>query len=345
MKTGSILDADMATVTQWLRAGWSWWVGELAELIPPTWRGRTRRRRPVARLRGNGDLMVHPPDGTVARADAAHVRRADLMISAQQCLEREIQLPAMRMSDVRDYVELERDRLFPLGGPALLCDAAIVAPAQTGGQQTVRIGAIRREEAETLIARASAAGIEPLGIAVCDDAHPDQARYDFARALRREGSLPQPSRQREIWWTLVAALFVLNVSVLIWRDQQSVASLQALVDAQQPAVAVSRAIASRNARAERMAAQTVARRAASRPLDDLALATALVPTTAWVQRYDWDGRTLELAGYDSGDSDLLAALRRAPRFANARANSGDIQADIPIGRPFGIVIDLGGGGR
>jgi PAS domain-containing protein len=247
-------------------------------------------------------------------------------------------LPAMNAGDLRGYLELERERLFPLPGATLLCDAAIVSPAPQGGQQIVRFGAIRRTLAEDILARAAEAGITPLALGVAGD--PGTPRYDFARGLRAEGLLPSTGGQRQIWWALVAGLFLLNVGLLIWRDQQSVAQLQTIVDAQQPAVRVYHAIAARNVRAESLAARSANRRLASQPLGDLALATAALPTAAWVQRYSWNERTLQLAGYSRGDVDLLTALRSTPRFANVRATTSDVQADIPIGRPFDISIDL-----
>lgn len=341
MTGSSILQADMATIAGWLGKGVKWWLDELRALVPARWAGDARRRVPIVRLDDKGLLRLTMPDGETLAAWSKSVRGADLGLAARDGLVREIVVPAMSLGDLRDYVDLERDRLFPLSGAALLCDAEIVGPSGAG-MQTVRIGAVRRDAVLRLVALADEAGLAPLRIGLQDERRGDVPQFDFARILRAEGKLPRMGAQRHYWWAIVGGFVLLNLGLLVWRDQQGIDRLQALVDAQQPAVTVYRAMAGRSAQVDRLAQASAARRQAQRPLADLAAMSTALPGDSWIQRYGWNGRSIELAGYAHGDIDVAAALRKIPRFANVRASNADVQAETPMGRPFGLVVDVRG---
>ena len=341
MSGTGILNADMATVTRWLREGFAWWTEELAGLLPPALRGMGSRRGPVAIFSPGKPITVHPGGTRAEVAAGGRLRQLVLAVPASLSLQRDCQLPAMRASDLRSYVTLEADRLLPLGSQNLLADALPVTAAAGAGQpMTVRIAAIERHLVEQALAAATAAGIAPTRFGIVDDNDPARLRFDFGPQLRAEGLLPPPDRQRQFWWGLVALAFIINLGLLVLRDQQSVTRLREIVDEQQPAVAVYRTIASRTARAEQVAHRTVSRHASHAALADLAAATTALPPEAWVQRYDWNGQSLHLAGYMRPSVDVVAALRREPRFINVRTSNADVQADIPIGQPFDVTADI-----
>lgn len=339
--TSTILNADMATLGGWLRNGWRWWRDELGAMIPPAWRSSRRGNGPLAFYHGDGGIeMLRGEAGSIERP-----RVVDLALPVSIALMRSMDLPAMSKADLRSYIALESERLFPLAGNDLLIDAE--PRARTPGAMTmpVRIAALRREDAEAALAAARDGGISPRRITLLDPAVPDDAGFDFAPQLRAEGLLPPQSQQALLWWSLVGFAFLFNIGLLIWRDQQSVARLQAAIEAQAPAVSVYRAIAGRTAHVEQAARITIARRRTHDALGDLAAATAALPDSAWVQRYDWDGRSLRLAGYLRPPTDVVAALGKSGRFIDVRPSNADIQADIPIGQPFDISATIAGGAQ
>lgn len=341
MKADTILNADMATVGGWLRDGWRWWTDELATMIPPSWRGAQRGNGPLARYESDGMIeMVRGSAGSIEQP-----RAADLALPASLALIREIDLPPMNKADMRNYLALEAGRLFPFA------DASLIAAAEPGRREAgattspMRVAALHRDTLMSAIAAARNAGLAPQRIMLVDPASPDQSMFDFAPPLRAEGLLPPQSQQPLLWWSLVGFAVLLNIGLLIWRDQQSVARLQQAVDAQAPAVSIYRAIAGRTARIEQVARATVAQRTQKDALGDLAAATAALPDGAWVLRYDWDGRSLRLAGYLRPPTDVVAALGKSGHFSNVRPSNADVQADIPIGQPYDISADIRGGGR
>ena len=56
----------------------------------------------------------------------------------------------------------------------------------------------------------------------------------------------------------------------------------------------------------------VAARARGEPLRVLVAVTEATPTSAWVQRFAWNGDAVRLAGFETEATDIAGALRRAP---------------------------------
>ena len=336
MKADTILNADMATLAGWLREGWRWWLDELSAMVPPSWRGNRREAGPLAYYQANGTIEILR--GKQGSADQPCC--TNLAVPASLALMRQVDLPAMSKADMRQYLSLEAGRLFPLSDASLIVDAEAGRREAGASVLAMRVAALHRETILQALAAAQAAGLSPRRIALVDAAVPERLAFDFAPQLRNEGVLPPLSQQPLLWWSLVCFAFLLNIGLLVWRDQQSVARLQAAVDAQAPAVTVYRAIAGRSASIEQAARTTVARRAQQNALGDLAAATFALPDSAWVQRYDWDGRALRIAGYLRPPTDVVAALGKNGRFTNVRTSAADVQADIPIGQPFDISADI-----
>ena len=325
-----ILDADMATVAGWLRQGLNWWRDELADLVPARLRQPARRRMPLAIFGAGpniGAKSIDFADPVPVKTRSGAATRADLALPLSRALVRELRIPSMREADMRSYLALEAERLFPIARDNLLIDAERLDRADAQRQMTIRIAAVERAVALTAVQGAREADLIPDRIGIVSDETPAEMRFDFAPQLRAEGLLPPVGRQRPIWWGVVAFLFLANIGLLVWRDGQSVAMLEQLVDSQRPAVTVYRKIAERTARVDQIERTTAQRRMQQDALADLGAASAGLPDAAWVQRYSWDGRSLRLAGYLRPPADVIAALGQNDRFINVRPASSDVQAD------------------
>lgn len=327
MSGRGILDADMATVGGWLREGWRWWIDELRELMPRTLLAAGGPRAAPARFDGER-LIGGLPDQPV-----------EIALDAGLVLVREIERPAMGARDLYRMLAFDAERIMPL--PAETMVVAAHVDARTGATMRVAVGALPIARAETLAAAVAAAGVRPVRVTV----ERPQGAIDFLPALRRAGFLARDRSSARAWWSAVAFLFAVNVALIVWRDVARTDRLEETVAAQRPAVGISRAIAGRVRSGQRVALVSLARRRANDPLGLIARVGIALPPGAWVQRWNWAGDTLKIAGYRPRGANVLAALRAIPGFAEVRNTSADTVAEIPAGQPFDVTVRLAAGGR
>jgi hypothetical protein len=327
MSGKGILDADMTTVAGWLRDGWRWWVDELAALVPDRWRALGRGRAEVARFDGT-HLTGAAPGKAVAVA-----------VASELCLVRVVERPALSERDVARMLAFEADRILPMPAETMVAAGRIVA--REGATMRLAVAGLPRARADALAGLIVQQRARPVRVFVD---HPAGA-IELLPALRDAGYLGVRHGAARGWWAAVAFLFVLNVGLLIWRDAARNQRLQEVVDAQAPAVAVSRAMTGRVRTGQRVALVTARRRAAYDPLGVLARVSGGVPGGTWAQRYGWTGDTLKLAGYRRRDANVVAALRALPGFVEVRNTNTDSVAEVPAGQPFDVSARLAGGER
>ncbi len=339
MKTGTILDSDMATLGLRLKDAFNWWLGELSAMLPS---GSGRRAKPIS-----GRVATYAADGALRLAgedmpldvagDGASLRPATILIPASLCLVRTVSLPAMRQSDLRRLVTLDLDRLMPFPADGAYADVIAVSDA-SDGTITAEIAALPKVMLQDIYNAARAHGLAPLAIGVADG--DDRLRFDFMPALASDGVGVAPRSGFAFWWGLVALLFVLNIGILIFRDMQSVSRVAALVETQAPAASAARRIALQIAREDGVRAELIARRDENNALSALGRATTLVPAGAWVQRYSWNGDLLRVTGYKQANVDVAAALRKSGAFNTVRASTSDVAAESATGQPFDISAEF-----
>jgi Tfp pilus assembly protein PilN len=127
--------------------------------------------------------------------------------------------------------------------------------------------------------------------------------------------------------------------MLVVRDMVDVSKLQRLVDDQQGAVAAASQLRRRVQSEESQRQDLIARQMQNDPLHILDALTRAIPASAWVQRLEWNGQTVRIVGFRTGEADLPAALRASSVFSNPRAASGEAPAKSGAQPPFDITAD------
>jgi hypothetical protein len=70
----------------------------------------------------------------------------------------------------------------------------------------------------------------------------------------------------------------------------------------------------------------------------MAMVGGALPDKAWVQRFEWDGKSLHLSGYAAPGVKVVAALKATGLFASVRASRAEAVAETGTGRPFDLVL-------
>lgn len=335
-------EMDFASLADLARQGLAWWLDELTAMLPPAWRERLSSRPGVwIEAAGTGGWRQWKDgrlfEGTVPPAGGA--ARVGLLAPPEAVLIREIAAPRMPVADVRRMVELDIDRISPLAPGLAHFDIEIIDRGDGDRRQTIAVAILPRATAARLVAQARGDGYEPAALALRGGAAGDQPRFNFLpQALSAEGA-PAPARARSYLWLAAVALIVVNVAVLVGRDEVAVDRLREAAETQQPmvqaALRLRRRIESEDARRRDLLARGVR----GDPLRMLEALTQALPPGAWVQHLEWSGQTLHIVGYSRPDIDMAAAIRGSGAFANPRVLTSIGPVRDTGAMPFDITAD------
>jgi len=338
MKAGALLNADLSTVAVWLRAGFAWWIGELASLVPPRWRRILKPASPLVAVLAPGGGLRFQRDGEpvqVPAPKAGNSVRAVLQVPSSLVLARTLDVPLLSAADTAALLRLDIDRLTPFAADAVVVDWRRHEVDLERNRQRITLGAIRRADLEQQLAAARAAGADPIQAGPAGEDEP--LAFDFLPALTGRASVGTRAR---LWWTIAFILLMANLLAFVLRDMADTRRLQTLVDDQGDAVTLSLKLRQRVEDEVARRRAVADRRAATEPLAAIDAASRALPSGAWVQRLAMSEGAMRLAGYRNDDVDVLAALRSVPRFARVRPSTGDVPARVPAGQPFDVTVDL-----
>lgn len=332
MPSNTILNADMRTVGRWLAGGFVWWAAELGAMVP-AWLHRRPRKRGRSIHWDAATSTLHA-DTT---GNDAPIARATVILPPGVCLLREIAVPPMSERDLARMIALDADRLMPLARGEIIVAAQILARDE--GRMRVAVAGLPRSAAIPLCEALVAAGGPPAAV-LAAPAMDDAEAIDLLPAIRAAGLFGEPDRAAARWWIAVAALFMLNIGIVMWRDAAATDNLQAMVDAQKGAVDVAHAVVGRIRRGDRLAAAISDGRHGREPLAVMARVDAALPAGAWLQRFGWRGQDLRLSGYRPSHADISGAMRRSG-FKVIRYSDTDAAGASVLGQPFEIVLRAG----
>jgi general secretion pathway protein L len=337
MTLSDLLNADLATVRQWIRTGVSWWFGELAGMTPPPVRAGFERRPSLTAepLDGGGYHLTRHGRTVMQSAGAGRPRRVTLRVARDAVLIRETVAPPMPERDLRRMLELDIDRLTPFRSDQVF--VAFVPGA--AGSRLACVGAMPRELAVLAVQQARAAGLEPRALGVAG-ATPAEEALDFLPRMREAHAIPSPRFSPALIWGAVGVLALANLGVAVGRDMLQLHRLQQQMDAQQPQVDDAQALRRKVLDENRRRGDILKRRAAGDPLRMIDAVTAAMPAGAWVDRLAWDGKSVRLAGYRQEQIDVAAALRAGRPFSNVRNSGAEVLTRQAAGHPFDLTADV-----
>jgi general secretion pathway protein L len=345
MNVKDLLNTDVEVARQWLRLGYHWWLDELLQLVPLRWKQRLVRKRSLIANTDGDHISVTTPNGDIVDLTTLPVsqRKLDVVLSPSLVLTRIVDTPLMRIADVLKMVALEIDRLTPFAPGTAFFDAEIVHRNEAASTQKVRIGVLPRPTADRVMADLTKAGIVPLSLRVSGVVAGSTGEFDFLGSVREARGERSAASRARILWLIVAVLFVFNIAALVIRDVSQLQTLRDITVSQSNIVVLARRLREKVDIETASRTALVQRRAQTSPLRVLDEVTRALPLTAWIQRFEWDGARLHIAGYGPSTAAVMQALRKSPSLRRARSSTGMTEAkqgSADSQEPFDILIDV-----
>lgn len=255
-----------------------------------------------------------------------------LAVGPDMILVRRLNLPRLSRSDTMQLIRLDLDRHTPFTADQVYLDVQLL-PGD-GSQQLVDVAVMPRARADRLVGTSESAGLAPRALSYYDEQ--GALRFDLLPAVR--SASPQGMDDARRWWLVAGLLLLLNLGTLAGADMLRNDRLREQVESQSATVKAALGLRSRIDAEQQRRALLVKRRNDNDPLPLIDQVSRLLPPSIWVQRFNWNGETLELSGHAGDGSDAAALLQRNPAFRRA-APAETTLAEGGAGR-FEIVIPL-----
>lgn len=336
MNFKDLLNTDHKAIAQAFLHAFRWWVDELMGMVPPQWRDRFLRRSSVsAELTDDGliyrdqsgQLLAQKPRGSV-----------NVLLPPSQVLLRQVELPILPASDLRRMIALEMDRFTPFRPEQVLFDTEVLSRDDERGRQQVLMGVMPRGAVESLVQRVRANDVEPAALSVAPVSDRG-SKLNFLPAWREAEGGGGARRRATYFWIAAGVLLLFNLFMLNYRDSTATAQLREAVESQQGPVTVAMRLRDSVQKEATRRAGLLKQQQQGAPLPILEAVTEAVPDTAWVERFEWNGRTVHIRGFRKESSDMLAKLEASPFLRNARSQSSDPHAAVNGSGSFDLAAD------
>uniref|UniRef100_B0T7N5 Fimbrial assembly family protein n=1 Tax=Caulobacter sp. (strain K31) TaxID=366602 RepID=B0T7N5_CAUSK len=338
MTARRVLDADLGEIVRGIQQGWAWWVGELSDMAPASWRRTLRRPTPWSVRAGQDGVLGLWRDGLPVGAMVGPPAnaRADLVLPPEAVLVRDLDIPRLSRADLNRLLTANMDRFTPFSADQVYFDARFVAESGDG-KQRLRLAVIIRERARLILHQARSLGVEiaRMGPEARDAAPP----IDFLPAIMAaEGGGDR--RRLTAWWTVCATLVALNILTAVMLDMRDVSRLRDVVEAEQPRVEAAGRMRQAVQAEQDTRLALLRRRSQNEPLRIIAALAETLPSGQWVQRFEWNGRTVRVVGFKTAGFDVPNALGATPTLTNPRSLLSDMPVKAANGRePFDVIAD------
>ncbi len=318
----NVLDLDVADLGPAALRAWRWWMGELRALAGPLMRERAPRsgRWPVLDVAADG---AFGPTQDGDRSAPTRAKAVALRLPAERVLRRTVAMPQLAGRDLERLVRLDADRLTPFAAGNAYHHIRAGDADAGAATRDVRLLSVDKAFADAALDQAARQGHEVRAVLAPDE------RDDTDLLPVMQVDRPDPrTRTRRRLWLAAATLVIVNLGLWVWRDVQATQALETRASQ----------INARARRVERATQEEIALRGllahadagADRgdPLFALdAVARALAPG-ATLQRLEWRGGRVRLAGVKPAELDIAAALKADGAFVDVRpAAAGAASSD------------------
>ncbi len=352
-----------------LRAGWQWWRGEMAALVPESLRRRLAAGPAIVAIDLEGDWVVlrrfadggGEEIGRLPRAgfNAKTLRAAlesrlstwrplrdafALRLPAAPVLKRTLSLPFAARGNIGSLLDIELERQSPVDRSEIYHDYRIVRTDRQAGRIDVVWRIVRRRNVDPVLAVCREAGIGLAVIAFTGDETPPEggnfpvdARASLFLRLRRR---------------LVPALAVLVVVLslaTVWgaygRNQEALDDLALRVEGARAEAQTSARLEHAIATARKRSALLLREKRGASVTQMLAETTRLLPDGTWLTGFAYRNGEVRIQGVSNAAPSLIALFDKSPLFTAAEFRAPLTQAQNQAQERFDLAFKLRKGGR
>ncbi|MCM2328181.1 MAG: PilN domain-containing protein [Lysobacter sp.] len=340
--------ASRAGLTDFLR----WWQGELAALVPPSWRERLGKGGVAyVAVRDSEWRVLRPSQGSLAVAGRVAMGSLDttgrraafrrlledgsgggaanvwLVLEPEDVLVRTVAMPLAAEEALRDAVGFELDRLTPFSADHACFDFRVTGRDATAQRLAIDLAVTARAPVASRLAELRELGATVLGVGVAADLASSGASLNLLAPEERERPATSPTVVAARALAAVAVALALVALVYpLWQKREAVIALQPRLEKAKAGADVAERLVKE---IEKLAAEhnfLVEKKQAQRPavvlLEDL---SRILPDTTWVQQLDIKSnpkfRELQIAGETGSSSQLIEVLEKSGSLANASFKS------------------------
>lgn len=318
-----------------IREFFTWWFGQLAELLPRQWRRSAL---------GAGDALVITPIGPLGQgieAVAADMRRNGreaplghfaigavglaelprtagrmtvLRLGESDVLGKTVSLPLAAERELDQVLTFEMDRETPFKPEELYWNHRITAVDRKNGRLSARLLLLPKTNLDLLLTDLAAVGIQPRRVEIADG--PDRGFYV---PLNGDGNRAHPASSRLLWPAAACctALAIAAVLTPFARQEIALTSLEREIKVSRAAAAEAESLRQEIDRLSGSAGFIESERdKAGRPLVVLADATRVLPDDTYLTEMELRQRKLTLSGRSAGAARLIGALAADGEFRN-----------------------------
>lgn len=329
-------------------AGFAWWAGELAGLLPARLRRTpeaslivepTPTGLSVARQTPQGqDSLAFFKDGDAGRWAARPGAQPDgavLRLPVDMVLARTITLAAAAAENLHEVVGFQLDRYTPFDLDEVYLGCRIVGRDTDAEAIDVALAVAPRAQVNTLLEAAASRGITCTKVLATG-----APGGDIELHLGASQAAAPTARWHRLLWAAAALLILLDLAVPLVRGHSRLAAMQAELAAVRHEAQAVAALRDEVDQAAEQAAIPV-QRWRQAPLSLLlAELTHLVPDTGWVTQMQIDQTSIQLTGYSVSANALIPILEQSQLFANAAFRSAVTQDPVHGVEQFHLSVDL-----
>ena len=318
-----------------VREFFTWWFGQLAELLPRELRKSALDARdalvitPIGSLRqgieavaadlrrnGKESTLGHFAVGAVGLAELPRAagRATVLRLGEADVLAKNLSLPLAAERELDQVLAFEMDRETPFKPEELYWNYRTTASDRQTGRMSVRLLVLPKAGLDPLLTDLAAVGIQPRRVEIADG--PDRGFYV---PLNGDGSHSHPASNRLLWPAAVscAVLAIAAVVTPFVRQEITIASLEREINVNRAAAAEAESLRQEIDRLSGSAGFIESERdKAGRPLIVLSAATRLLPDDSYLTEMELRQRKVTLSGRSAGAARLIGALAADGEFRN-----------------------------